>query len=308
MILVTGSAGLLGRHVIALLEKAGHAVRTYDLRDQPGQDIRDLGMLAAAMDGIDGVIHLAAVSRVVWAQKDPALTRSVNTGGLKNLLGIAGSATRRPWVIFASSREVYGEQAKLPVAESAAMSPLNIYARSKVAGEVMMGEARQNGLVANVVRLSNVYGCVQDHHDRVVPAYARAAATATAVRLEGPGNTFDFTHVDDAARGLALMAEASSKRESLPNLHFVTGQGTTLRQLAALAVAASDGTIACDEHAPRNYDVARFFGDPSLACSVLGWRAEVNIEQGFNRLVDDFRSVDDDAAAPWASGALPASR
>jgi nucleoside-diphosphate-sugar epimerase len=291
MILVTGSAGLLGRHVTTLLEAAGDEVRTFDLRDAPHQDIRDPKELARAMEGVDGVIHLAAVSRVVWAQKDPALTEAVNHGGLRNVLKAAASRAHRPWILFASSREVYGEQAHLPVAETAPLGPLNVYARSKVAGEVLMGEARDQGLVANVARLSNVYGCVDDHHDRVVPAFARGAATASALRLEGSDNMFDFTHVDDVARGIVRMAEASAAGESLPTTHFVSGCGTTLGQLATLAVEASERTLACIEYAPRDYDVARFYGDPSRALALLGWRAHIGIEQGFSRLVDDFRSV-----------------
>ena len=69
------------------------------------------------MAGVDGVIHLAAVSRVVWGQKNPELCWETNVTGVQNVLDAAREASSRPWVISASSREVYGEAEHLPVSE-----------------------------------------------------------------------------------------------------------------------------------------------------------------------------------------------
>ena len=60
---------------------------------------------------------------------------------------------------------------------------------------------------ACTIRLSNVYGSVDDHEDRVVPAFARAAAFGDELRVQGEENTFDFTYIDDVARGIVLLAE-----------------------------------------------------------------------------------------------------
>lgn len=302
MILVTGSAGLIGRHLIDLLRADGHAVRTFDCLCDPRQDTRDAAALEAAMDGVDGIVHLAAISRVVWAQNDPDLTQSVNVEALEGLVSIASAAPLMPWIIFASSREVYGEPQSLPVRETAALAPLNVYARSKVEGEKLIDRARAAGLVANIARFSNVYGCVEDHHDRVVPAFARAAANGEVVFVEGADNMFDFTHVRDASQGLARLVERTARGDSFPPIHFVTGDGTTLRELAQLAVEVSDGSVEIAVRAPRNYDVARFVGDPSRAHKLLDWRAQIGIEQGFRELADGFRASDSEIAQFRSTG------
>jgi nucleoside-diphosphate-sugar epimerase len=71
------------------------------------------------------------------------------------------------------------------VAEDAPLSPRNVYARSKVAVEQLTEEARERGMIAAVVRFSNVFGDTEDHADRVVPAFARAAAAGGTVRVDG---------------------------------------------------------------------------------------------------------------------------
>lgn len=261
--------------------------REFDISRSPLEDTRSSESLAMAVDGIEGVVHLAAVSRVVWAERDADLTQAVNVAALNSLLAHAAKMPRRPWVIFASSREVYGEPSILPVAEDALLAPLNVYARSKVAGETAMKDARDAGILANIVRFSNVYGCVADHHDRVIPAFARAAATGGTLRLDGAENMFDFTHVDDVADGLMRHVEMTRAGEALPPIHFVSGRGTTLQQLSDIAMQVAYAPVEIRHAPPRNYDVARFTGDPARARALLGWRAEIGIEAGFRQLTSD---------------------
>jgi UDP-glucose 4-epimerase len=292
MILVTGSRGLIGSAIVSRLRGHGREVRTFDVRDDVRHDICDPAALAAALDGIDGVIHLAAISRVVWAEGDSALAWSTNVHAFANLVDLALAAPRRPWIVFASSREVYGEPASLPVDEAATLAPMNVYARSKVAGEALVARAAAEGLAANAVRFSSVYGSICDHEDRVVPAFARAAATNGVVRVEGADNLFDFTHVDDVARGLHLLVDATIAGRRLDPVHFVTGHGTTLRDLAGIAMRMSGGGMRREDHAPRRYDVTRFVGNPERAKRDLGWAATTGIAEGFAQLADAFRSAE----------------
>lgn len=300
MILVTGSSGLIGCAFAGLAAKGGLALRSFDLRENLAQDTRNPGALAAAIEDVEGVIHLAAVSRVVWAEHNPVLARETNVDALQSLLGMLLFAPRKPWLIFASSREVYGEQEHLPVAEDAELRPLNTYARSKVAGEELVEEARLAGLRAQIVRFSNVYGSIEDHADRVVPAFARAAATGGEIRVDGADNMFDFTHVDDAARGLYALCGAVRAGEVMPPVHFLTGQGTTLGELAALAQDCASRPLAVREAPSRKFDVSRFVGDPSRARELLGWQAQVPLEAGMAKLVGAF-------AAAMQGDAIPAA-
>lgn len=291
MILITGSEGLIGRGLSHGLTRQNVGWRGFDIRSSDVQDTRDRYAIRKALDGVTGVVHLAAVSRVVWAQNDPELTQSVNVDALKTLIECLAQSPATPWLIFASSREVYGEQQDLPVAEDAELRPLNVYARSKVAGEELTKAARDIGIRSQIIRFSNVYGSINDHSDRVTPAFARAAASGTSIRVDGGTNTFDFTHVDDAVCGLHLAVDATRSGENLPPLHFLTGRGTTLHELAELAQIHSPHTLKVRDAPQRNYDVSRFYGDRSRAKELLGWSARVPLEIGFKRLVDDFSAT-----------------
>jgi nucleoside-diphosphate-sugar epimerase len=303
-ILVTGSAGLIGRAVVARLRAAGAQTRGLDLRkDAPARgDIRDAACLARALADVDGVVHLAAVSRVIWGEQDPPACWAVNVDATRRILDLARAAPRRPWVIYASSREVYGEQDAFPVPESAPPRPLNVYARSKVAAEVLTMQARASGLRSAIVRFSSVYGSVRDHPDRVVPAFAAAAVRGGVLRMEGADNGFDFTHVDDVAAGVVEVARHLHEGErSLPALHFVSGVRTSLRDLAELAASAGASVTHIVEAPPRQFDVRNFHGDPRLAERVLGWRARVPLHDGLAGLVRAFGGT----TVPRGQPALP---
>ena len=292
-ILITGSQGLVGKALSAELRAAGFAPEALDLRlppDHPGRaDVADGGRIERLADGCCGIVHLAAVSRVVWAERDPERCRRSNVEGTRNVLRAAQGSRFRPWVLFASSREVYGEPTRLPVAEDSPLVPVNVYGRSKAAGEALVLAARKAGLVTAVVRFSNVYGATDDHPDRVVPAFARAAVEGADLRVDGSGSTFDFTHLDDTVAGVLAVIDALEQGEAkLPPIHLCTGRATTLGELARLAERAGGHRARIVEMPQRAYDVTRFVGDPRRARALLGWRARIDIVAGVRRLAEDF--------------------
>ncbi len=274
MILVTGSSGLLGRALIRSLGADGIATRHCDVADRTG-DVTDGDALRRLAAGCEGIVHFAAVSRVVWGERDPDACRATNVEGTRHV--VAAARATGAWIVFASSREVYGEPALLPVAEDAPLKPLNVYARTKVAGERLV---RESGQDIAVLRFSSVYGDPIDHHDRVVPAFARTAVEGGELRVDGAQNAFDFVHVDDAVRGIRTAID----RLPLPPIHLVSGVATTLMELAELALQQSGrGTIRLAE--PRPYDVQRFVGDPTRAHKLLDWQARTSIEEGLRHLM-----------------------
>lgn len=277
MIGVTGSEGLIGRNLCASLARFGLETRRLDLR--LGSDVRNFEQVASFVDRCTGIVHLAAVSRVAQAERNPAECFETNVGGTKNVLQAAMSAKRPPWVLFASSREVYGECGEALVREDAPLRPMNAYSRAKVAGEELV---RGADLMTATVRLSNVYGDPVDHEDRVVPAFVKAAARSLPLRVEGDG-VFDFTHVDDVVAGLIRTVAMLQLGIRQPTVHFVTGRGTSLKGLARLAMSCCDSKSSIVAAPPRTFDVARFVGDPSLATD-FGWIPKTSIEDGVARL------------------------
>lgn len=294
-LLITGSRGLIGTEMMRCLAQAGHRPVPFDIAHEPGTpghgDIRNLDQLRRAMAGCDGVLSLAAVSRVIDGERNPELCWDVNVNGIEAVLRVAleQPADRRPWVVYASSREVYGDPATLPVPEDAPLRPVNIYGRSKAAAEAAVGRGREAGLATSVVRFSNVFGSTADHRDRVVPAFARAAATGGTISIEGAENTFDFTHVEDVGRGLALLVQClKDGHRALPPIHYVCGRAVSLGELAEMARAAALAPVEIRIAPPRNFDVAHFRGDPARAEALLGWRAEIPVEDGLRRLIQAY--------------------
>jgi nucleoside-diphosphate-sugar epimerase len=289
-ILVTGSEGLIGRALRRALEERGESVVSLDLRAPQVRDrgdVRVAAEVAIAMASCRGVVHLAAVSRVVDGERDPAVTEVTNVGGTVNVLDAARSF-RRSWVIFASSREVYGSPARLPVTEDAPLAPVNVYGRSKVTSERMVAEARACGLRASTIRLSNVYGNAADHATRVVPAFARAALAGEPLRVEGSSHTFDFTHIDDVVNGIITLIDVLDGDAEAPlPIHFVSGAPTTLAQLADLCIELARSRSKRVEAPPRTYDVPHFHGNPARARAILGWRPTVTLRDGIARLLAD---------------------
>jgi UDP-glucose 4-epimerase len=294
-ILLTGGLGLVGAGLDKILRAAGVSTEIFDIRgsraDKTFGDICDLDGLRSRLAGCDGIVHLAAVSRVLAGERDPATCWATNVEGTRNVLRAALElpAAQRPWVINASSREVYGHRGPRPTSEDSPIKPVNTYGRSKAAAETLTAEARAAGLVTAIARFSNVYGSVDDYPDRVVPAFARAAANGTNILIEGAAHTFDFTWNDDLCQGVYRLCQAvSSEARPMPAIHFASGRGTTLRELAEIARSAGRSDTRIELRSPRNFDVDHFCGDPSRADELLGWRQTTSLETGVQRLVDAF--------------------
>lgn len=295
-ILITGSEGLIGTALLKLFKKQNIQILRFDKKfseDHPSYgDILNEGLLNKVINECDGIIHLAAVSRVIWGEKDPDLCWKTNYEATCSLLESALNSTKKPWVLYASSREVYGNPSVLPATEKTPHSPINIYGESKAAAENAMLEARDSGLNTAIVRFSNVYGSFNDHHDRVIPAFCKAAATGTPIRVDGSKNTFDFTYIDDVAEGtLKIINLLCAGEKNLPPFHLTTGKQTSLEQAANLANKAGKNQSEIREALPRQYDVPHFCGDSSQTQRILGWTPKVDIEEGIKRLTALFQDL-----------------
>ncbi len=312
-ILVTGSAGLIGGSLCAALRLAGYEVQGFDLRAKAHEygDVRDEASLRSAVIGCDGVIHLAAISRVLEAESAPEACHATNVRGVHNVLaaveagaGVGACMARRarsgtgsggdpdaagPWLVYASSREVYGNAASLPADEDSPLQPINCYAKSKVIGERLVEAAAARGTRTVITRFSNVYGSVDDYPDRVVPAFALAAAHGGRLVVRGCDQRLDFTHIDDVVQGLLrLVAVFGEGGVDVPTLHFVTGRGTSLRELAALSAEMAPGGCAIADAPESGIHVGRFIGCGARARRWLDWTPQIRIEAGLRRLIDDY--------------------
>ena len=288
---------MIGRSLARQLMLAGHEVQGFDWAYPQSHphfgDIRDSGQIGNAARDADGIIHLAAISRVSWGERDPALCMEVNAQGTANILDAANRCGARPWIIVASSREVYGEPAGLPVTEDAPRVPYNTYGHSKLETENLVEELA-GGLRTAILRFANVYGSVNDHADRVVPAFVKAALQGNPLHVHGADNAFDFTHICDITRGIEIVAgRLIDGAPGLPVMHFASGEATTLGNLAKLAVAVTGSSSPVHLESTKDKFVSKFVGDPARAAHQIGFTCRIGLEAGLQRLAADMREPSD---------------
>ena len=188
--MVTGSEGLIGKELSRKLLERKINVIGYDIKN--GQDVLDQKSLERIICDVDGVIHLAAISRVVTGYKDPYAAVMTNVIGTSNILDLIRRKNPSCWMIFGSSREVYGESQSIKK-ESDPQKPVNVYGVSKSAGEYLsLCYGNNYNLRTFVVRFSNVYGGLNDHPDRVIPRFFNQALANSDITVYGGNQIFDF--------------------------------------------------------------------------------------------------------------------
>ena len=293
-VLITGGAGLIGTASKTYFEQRGWTVSTLDLKDcdLDGRtidyvgDIVDFKHLQELLSDFDGILHLAAVSRVIDAELNKEECTRVNVNGTKRLLEAASAAKCR-WFIFGSSREVYGEPPSLPVSEEYGVAPINHYGHAKVIGENMVKDYCEiNEMVHSNLRFSNVYGHSGDHQTRLVNAFIIQALKSEPLEIHGGGQLFDFTHIDDTAGAIFAAAEMlHDLNKSLPPIHVLPGEAVAIEDLAAMVVSITDSNSQIVYTPGRDYDVERFHGDPSRMNEILGYKCSIDIITGLEKCV-----------------------
>ncbi len=307
-ILVTGGAGFIGSNIIERAINKGHKIYCLDYRS----DLQNIKMFNGSIKFIkmdvrdetglnhlfqehqfDGIIHLAAVSRVIWGQNDPKKCVEINTAGTNNLIGSMERTGQKGWFIFGSSREVYGEPSSFPVPEHAPKVPINIYGETKLDGERMVREwSKRTGNPSVVLRFSNVYGNERDILDRVLPRFILRSLRDQPIEIHGGRQMIDFTHISDIVDGIFKTMEYLNNGCDLhDDFHLLTGKGTTLQE-AAKAIFDHTGTereLVISRR--RDYDVDKFVGDPSKAKRKLNFQAKIKPESGIPMTLDRFQEV-----------------
>ncbi len=301
-VLVTGGAGFIGSHLAERLLTGGDQVRILDdlstgkrenlprhaaLEFVEG-DIRDAGLVAHCMEGIDAVVHLAAVASVQASIDDPIRTHQVNFDGTLNLL----EASRRVGIrrfVYACSAAVYGDTASIPVSEEAIPRPLSPYAVDKLAGEYyLLHYHRKYNLAATSFRFFNIYGPRQDPsspYSGVISIFMDRLMRNQPVTVFGDGTqTRDFVYVADLAE---LLARAVSGTEGIGEVFNVgTGTRKSLSQLLEHLEKLSGKKIERRHEPPRLGDIQHSCADISRLRRVFGSPPATPFDQGLKKLLE----------------------
>ncbi len=276
-IVITGGAGFIGSHLVDRLAHAGaaeivaidnmhrgrHAHLAHHAENPAVRlveaDIRDADLMRDLCAGADVIYHLAAQSNVMGAVSDLSYSFATNVAGTVNILEAARAGGVRR-VIFSSSREVYGEVDRLPVAEDAPLNAKNAYGASKAAGELYARVFLNTyGVETAVLRLANVYG--PRDRDRVIPLWLDAASQGQEMIVYGGQQLIDFVYVDQVVE--AMLRAASADIIGQP-INVGSGQGTPLLQLAERVMALPGASSRLDLRPARSVEVARFTAEIGL--------------------------------------------
>jgi UDP-glucose 4-epimerase len=315
--LVTGGAGFIGSHLVDHLVAEDWAVTILDdfstgtranlSEAQSRGDVRiaqgsilDPRAIEAAMAGSDVVFHLA-VQCVRRSLGEPLHNHEVNATGTLNVLEVARRRRVRRF-IYCSSSEVYGNCGCEPLVETATVcEPATVYGAAKLAGEHYAKAYWQTyGLPTIVVRPFNTYG-PREHTSgdlaEVIPRFVIRVLNGLPPVIFGTGeNGRDFTYVTETARGIALAASCDALVGRAVNIAY--GEMVTVRQVAeAIARLCGRPGLRPRFIEPRPGDVRALQADTRLAREILGFAAEVGLEDGLRRYIDWFRVAHPDPAA-----------
>ena len=304
--LVTGGAGFIGSSAVRELLRRGERVRVVDnfltgrrqnLEEVLPQiellecDITDLERLRPALDGVDYVLHLAALPSVPRSVEDPVTSHRMNIDGTLNVLLAARDARVRR-LVFAASSSAYGDTPKLPKHESMEPNPISPYGVTKLVGEyyarVFTGVY---GLETACLRFFNVFGPRQDPtspYSGVLSVFISALLTGRAPTIFGDGEqSRDFTYVDNAVSAMLLACAAPEASGKVFNI--ATGERVTLNQVYAVLQKITSADVQPVYGPPRNGDILHSLADIGQARAVLGYEPKVLLEEGLQRTVDWYK-------------------
>jgi UDP-N-acetylglucosamine 4-epimerase len=317
--LVTGAAGFIGSHLVDTLLQLGQGVVGLDdfstgrrsnlarVLGRPGVDparfrliegdLRDRDACARACDGVDRVLHQAALGSVPRSIEQPLLSLAVNVDGFVNI-ALAAVAAGVKGFSYASSSSVFGDSERLPKREGEEGRVLSPYAASKRMDEVAAESfATAYQLPAVGLRYFNVVGPRQDPdgvYAAVVPRWLATLADGKAPIIFGDGLTSrDFCPVENVVRANLLAATAGPAAWGRA-VNVGLGGRTTLLDLYRIlrdGMAARGAPCAGLEptfEAFRKGDVRHSLADVSLAQELLGWAPSVGLDEGLGRAMDAF--------------------
>jgi dTDP-glucose 4,6-dehydratase len=297
---VTGGAGFIGSHLCDYLLAQGFRVVCIDnLETASLKNIEHIRrddfifvnhdvMEPISVEGpVDIVYHLAAIPSPIDYMRLPLLTLKIGSYGTHNALGLA--KWKRARFLLASTSEVYGDPLVHPQPETYwgnvnPVGPRGVYDEAKRYSEAMtMAYHRQQGVDTAIVRIFNTYGPKMRAHDgRAIPTFVRQALESKPLTVFGDGSqTRSFCYVDDLVRGMYLLA---TSQEHQP-MNLGNPNEFTILELAEAVLRVTGArseivyeALPVDDPQTRQPDITR-------AKEILGWKPEIELEEGLRRLL-----------------------
>lgn len=303
-VLVTGGSGFIGSHVVDKLRDKGVIVRVFDAIIPNYRDdiefyqgsILDFNALWFAMNGIDAVMHLAAVADVKDVYNDPHYSESINVRGAINVLEAARKANVKR-VIYGSTTWVYSEAEGVNVDEKTPLhAPSHLYTATKLTGEYYcQSYSKLYGLEITILRYGIPYG-PRARDGAVIPIFVRKALNGEPLTIAGDGSQFrKFIYVEDLAEGnvLALRSIAKNKIYNLDGKEKVT-----IKQITE-TIKKILGDVKIEYTPARPGDFSGKEVSSKLAEKELGWEPSVCFEEGVRRYIKWYKEREEKCKTDW---------
>jgi nucleoside-diphosphate-sugar epimerase len=310
--LVTGGAGFIGSHLAEELVRRGERVRVVDsfvtgkranlahlsAVELIEGDLADLAVAQRAVEGVDYVLHQAAIPSVPRSVEDPVTSNRANIDASLNVLVAARDAGVRR-LVYAGSSSAYGNTPTLPKIETMPTNPLSPYALQKlVAEQYCQMFTRLYGLETVTIRYFNVFGPRQDPsspYSGVISVFIRALVEGRQPTIYGDGGqTRDFTYVANVVDGVLKACTAAGASGEVINV--ATAGRISLNQLFRAVQDLTGASVEPVYASERAGDVRDSQADISKARRLLGYEPSVTLEQGLEKTVAWFRSTQSSAA------------
>jgi nucleoside-diphosphate-sugar epimerase len=306
--LVTGGAGFIGSHIVERLVQGGAQVRVVD--NLSTGRIERLGHLLSAIefiegdlaneatanevvDGMDSVLHQAAIPSVQRSLSDPVATNRANVVGTLNLLESCRRAGVRRFV-YAASSSAYGNTEVLPKREDMVPNPMSPYALQKYVGERYCKLYYElYGLETISLRYFNVFGPGQDPHSEysaVIPKFINCLLNNRPITIYGDGEqSRDFTFVENVVQANMLALNAAAAGGEMCNVGC--GERISLNRLVVLLETEIGRKARVIRVEPRLGDVRHSLADVDRARAVFNYQPKIGVEEGLRRTVASYFTV-----------------
>ena len=288
---ITGGAGFVGQRLATRLRRDGAQVDGADHE----LDVTALEGVRAYLGerGPDAIVHLAGITFVPAADRDPLLTWRVNFAGTRTILEAVRQEAPATRVVSISSGMVYGTQAPeaAPFDEASPLRPEGPYATTKAAADLLAGRYAEGGLDIARVRPFNHTGAgrpahfVESSFARQLVAIERGEAEPV-LRVGNLASVRDFLHVDDVVDAYARLARPGGPQGVF---NIASGRPTPIQELLDILVASSgvEPRVEIDPERFRETDANS--GDAGRLRDATGWAPRHSLEATLSELLDDWR-------------------
>ncbi|MCG7848678.1 MAG: GDP-mannose 4,6-dehydratase [ANME-2 cluster archaeon] len=294
-VLVTGATGFVGPYLVQALCEKGARVKILTLSKSEINsnhnipqceiitgDITKPETLEGITKDVDVVFHLAAISNVDYAIKNPVRTYEVNVKGTLNLLEEMRKNPVQKF-IYISSSHVYGVPQYLPVDEKHLIAPREPYAACKAAAENMVNAySSAYGVNTAIVRPFNIYGPGQ-HESFLIPSIIKQASGSNVIEVGNVDPTRDYTYITDVISGFLNIAESGSGVYNIGSGVEVKVEDI-IRKIVEIVNPDIEIRSVHERQRSGGVEIPRLYADVSRLKG-LGWEAKVEMEEGLKNTI-----------------------